>query len=67
MITGQHYYDGGDLTTIAPRPQRMTGLAGPALPGSHERARQGQVIFRRGSRDVQVPRGDARHSLRMEL
>eukprot|EP00959_Pyramimonas_sp_CCMP1952_P018153 384443-Pyramimonas_sp.AAC.1 len=62
-ITGQHYYDEGDLVDHH-RPTTTKddsgGWNGPFLVVKDDPER-GHVIIRVGNRDVQVQYGDARH------
>eukprot|EP00959_Pyramimonas_sp_CCMP1952_P303119 6342548-Pyramimonas_sp.AAC.1 len=68
LITGQHYYDEGDLVDYH-RPTTTkddwAGWNGP-FPVVRNDPESGQVIIRVGNRDVQVQRGDAGHSLYIE-
>eukprot|EP00959_Pyramimonas_sp_CCMP1952_P128956 2696848-Pyramimonas_sp.AAC.1 len=68
MITGQHYYDEGNLVDYhrpATTADHWGGWNGPFPAVKHDPER-GQVIIRVGNRDVEVQCGDAIHSLYTE-
>eukprot|EP00959_Pyramimonas_sp_CCMP1952_P337625 7070249-Pyramimonas_sp.AAC.1 len=67
-ITGQRYYDEGDLVDyhcLTTTKDDWGGWNGP-FPVVRDDPGRGQVIIRVGSRDVQVQYGDARHSVYIE-
>eukprot|EP00959_Pyramimonas_sp_CCMP1952_P468905 9494020-Pyramimonas_sp.AAC.1 len=68
IVTGQHYYDEGDLVDYhCPTTTKgdWGGWNGPFPIVKHDPER-GQVTIRVGGRDVKVQYGDARHSLYIE-